>query len=74
MKFKIELIKPIMLDNINIDRLKKTLYNNNIDFNSITFDGYMTTIITNTNPDKIFDLISSKFNFITYFNLTKRGL
>ena len=62
-----------MLD-IDIDRLKKTLYNNDINYDSITFNGYMTTIITNTNPNKIFDLISSKFNVMYYDNLTKKGL
>ena len=73
MKFKITLPKPIMLD-IDIDRLKKTLYNNDIDYNSITYDGYMITIFTNVIPMIIFNLIKTKFNYMNYINLTKKGL
>ena len=72
MKFKITLPKPIMLD-IDIDRLKKTLYNNDIDYNSITYDGYMITIFTNVIPKIIFNLIKTKFNYMNYINLTKKG-
>ena len=61
MKFKITLLKPIMLD-IDIDRLKKTLYNNDIDYDSITYDGYMITIFTNVIPMIIFNLIKEKDN------------
>ena len=73
MKFKITLLKPIMLD-IDIDRLKKTLYNNDIDYNSITYDGYMITIFTNVIPMIIFNLIKTKFTYMNYINLTKKGL
>ena len=54
-----------MLD-IDIDRLKKTLYNNDIHYDSITTDVYMTTIITNALPKAIFNLIKTKFTTITY--------
>ena len=40
MKFKILIPKPINID-VDIDRLKKTLYNNDIHYDSITYDGYM---------------------------------
>ena len=73
MKFKITLLKPIMLD-IDIDRLKKTLYNNDIDYDSITYDGYMITIFTNVIPMIIFNLIKTKFTYMNYINLTKKGL
>ena len=73
MKFKITLLKPIMLD-IDIDRLKKTLYNNDIDYNSITYDGYMITIFTNVIPMIIFNLIKTKFTYMNYINLTKKEL
>ena len=72
MKFKITLPKPIMLD-IDIDRLKKTLYNNDIHHDSITYDGYMTTIFTNAIPMSIFNLIKTKFSYMNYINLTKKG-
>ena len=72
MKFKIKLPKPIMLD-IDIDRLKKTLYNNDIHYDSITYDGYMTTIFTNAIPMSIFNLIKTKFSYMNYINLTKKG-
>ena len=49
MKFKILIPKPINID-VDIDRLKKTLYNNDIHYDSITYDGYMTTIFTNAIP------------------------
>ena len=73
MKFKITLLKPIMLD-IDIDRLKKTLYNNDIHYDSITYDGYMITIFTNVIPMIIFNLIKTKFTYMNYINLTKKGL
>ena len=73
MKFKITLFKPIMLD-IDIDRLKKTLYNNDIDYDKITYDGYMITIFTNVIPMIIFNLIKTKFTYMNYINLTKKGL
>ena len=72
MNYKIDIIKPIMLD-IDIDRLKKTLYNNDIHYDSITYDGYMTTIFTNAIPMSIFNLIKTKFTFMDYTNLTKKG-
>ena len=65
MKFKILIPKPINID-VDIDRLKKTLYNNDIHYDSITTDGYMTTIITNALPKAIFNLIKTKFTTITY--------
>ena len=61
-----------MLD-IDIDRLKKTLYNNDIDYDKITYDGYMITIFTNVIPMIVFNLIKTKFTFINYINLTKKG-
>ena len=72
MKFKILIPKPINVD-VDIDRLKKTLYNNDIHYDSITYDGYMTTIFTNAIPMSIFNLIKSKFTFMDYTNLTKKG-
>ena len=72
MKFKILLPKPSMLD-IDIDRLKKTLYNNDIHYDSITYDGYMTTIFTNAIPMSIFNLIKTKFTYMDFTNLTKKG-
>ena len=72
MKFKILIPKPINID-VNIDRLKKTLYNNDIHYDSITYDGYMTTIFTNAIPMSIFNLIKTKFTFMDYTNLTKKG-
>ena len=65
MNYKIDIIKPIMLD-IDIDRLKKTLYTNNMNFDSISFDGYLITIITKVNPNKIWDLIKTKLNNMNY--------
>ena len=72
MKFKILIPKPINID-VDIDRLKKTLYNNDIHYDSITYDGYMTTIFTNGIPMSIFNLIKTKFTFMDYTNLTKKG-
>jgi len=72
MKFKINLPNPIMLD-IDVDRLKKTLYNNDIHYDSITYDGYMTTIFTNAIPMSIFNLIKTKFYYMNYIKLTKKG-
>ena len=72
MKFKILIPKPINID-VDIDRLKKTLYNNDIHYDSITYDGYMTTIFTNAIPMSIFNLIKTKFTFMDYTNLTKKG-
>ena len=72
MKFKILIPKPINVD-VDIDRLKKTLYNNDIHYDSITYDGYMTTIFTNAIPMSIFNLIKTKFTFMDYTNLTKKG-
>ena len=72
MKFKILIPKPINID-LDIDRLKKTLYNNDIHYDSITYDGYMTTIFTNAIPMSIFNLIKTKFTFMDYTNLTKKG-
>ena len=51
MNYKIDIIKPIMLD-IDIDRLKKTLYTNNMNFDSISFNGHLITIITKVDPKK----------------------
>jgi len=65
MNYKIDIIKPIMLD-IDIDRLKKTLYTNNMNFDSISFNGHLITIITNVNPKKIWDLVKTKLNNINY--------
>ena len=72
MKFKILIPKPINID-VDIDRLKKTVYNNDIHYDSITYDGYMTTIFTNAIPMSIFNLIKTKFTFMDYTNLTKKG-
>ena len=72
MKFKILIPPPINID-VDIDRLKKTLYNNDIHYDSITYDGYMTTIFTNAIPMSIFNLIKTKFTFMDYTNLTKKG-
>ena len=72
MKFKILIPKPINID-VDIDRLKKTLYNNDIHYDSITYDGYMITIFTNVIPKIIFNLIKTKFNYMNYINLTKKG-
>ena len=69
---KILIPKPINID-VDIDRLKKTLYNNDIHYDSITYDGYMTTIFTNAIPMSIFNLIKTKFTFMDYTNLTKKG-
>ena len=55
-----------MIDKIDIDRLKKMFYNNDIHYDSITTDGYMTTIITNALPKAIFNLIKTKFTTINY--------
>ena len=65
MNYKIDIMKPVMLD-IDIDRLKKTLYTNNMNFDSISFDGYLITIITKVNPNKIWDLIKTKLNNMNY--------
>jgi len=65
MNYKIDIIKPVMLD-IDIDRLKKTLYTNNMNFDSISFNGYLITIITKVNPYKIWDLIKTKLNNMNY--------
>jgi len=65
MNNKIDIIKPIMLD-IDIDRLKKTLYTNNMNFDSISFNGHLITIITKVNPKKIWDLIKTKLNNMNY--------
>ena len=50
-----------MIDKIDIARLKKMFYNNDIHYDSITYDGYMTTIFTNAIPMSIFNLIKTKF-------------
>jgi len=65
MNYKIDIMKPVMLD-IDIDRLKKTLYTNNMNFDKISFDGYLITIITKVNPNKIWDLIKTKLNNMNY--------
>ena len=36
MSYKIDIPKPIMIDKIDIDRLKKMFYNNDIHYDSIT--------------------------------------
>ena len=66
MSYKIDIPKPIMIDKIDIARLKKMFYNNDIHYDSITTNGYMTTIITNAIPKSIFNLIKTKFTTITY--------
>jgi len=66
MTYKINIPKPIMIDKIDIARLKKMFYNNDIHYDSITTNGYMTTIITNAIPKAIFDLIKTKFTTINY--------
>ena len=55
-----------MINKIDIARLKKMFYNNDIHYDSITTNGYMTTIITNAIPKAIFDLIKTKFTTINY--------
>ncbi len=66
MSYKIDIPKPIMIDKIDIARLKKMFYNNDIHYDSITTNGYMTTIITNAIPKAIFNLIKTKFTTINY--------
>jgi hypothetical protein len=66
MSYKINIPKPIMIDKIDIARLKKMFYNNDIHYDSITTNGYMTTIITNAIPKAIFNLIKTKFTTINY--------
>ena len=56
----------IDLGKIDVDRVKKKLYNNNMNFKSVTYDGYYTTIITDNDPSKVFDLFSSKFSCCNY--------
>ena len=54
----------MMIDDIDIDRLKKKFDNNDIHYNSITTDGYLITIITNAIPMSILNLLKSKFTFM----------
>ena len=58
---------------IDVDRIKKKLYNNNVNFKSVTYDGYYTTIITDNDPSKVHDLFSSKFGCCN-FGTIKGGL
>lgn len=73
---KLTLPKPMMIDNIDIDRLKKKFDDNDIHYNSITTDGYLTTIITNAIPMSILNLLKSKFTFmyIDKINNTNKGV
>jgi len=73
---KITLPKPMMIDDIDIDRLKKKFDNNDIHYNSITTDGYLITIITNAIPMSILNLLKSKFTFmyVDKINNTNKGV
>ena len=73
---KLTLPKPMMIDDIDIDRLKKKFDDNDIHYNSITTDGYLTTIITNAIPMSILNLLKSKFTFmyIDKINNTNKGV
>ena len=73
---KITLPKPMMIDDIDIDRLKKKFDNNDIHYNSITTDGYLITIITNAIPMSILNLLKSKFTFMytDKINNTNKGV
>ena len=73
---KITLPKPVMIDDIDIDRLKKKFDNNDIHYNSITTDGYLITIITNAIPMSILNLLKSKFTFmyVDKINNTNKGV
>ena len=73
---KITLPKPMMIDDIDIDRLKKKFDNNDIHYNSITTDGYLITIITNAIPMSILNLLKSKFTFmyVVKINNTNKGV
>ena len=67
----INLPKPMSVDNIDVKRLMNKLDNYDIHYDSIKYDGYMTTIVTNAIPMAIFKLISSKF---TYMITTKEKI
>ena len=73
---KITLPKPMMIDDIDIDRLKKKFDNNDIHYNSITTDGYLITIIPNAIPMSILNLLKSKFTFmyVDKINNTNKGV
>ena len=66
----------MMIDDIDIDRLKKKFDNNDIHYNSITTDGYLITIITNAIPMSILNLLKSKFTFmfVDKINNTNKGV
>ncbi len=65
--------KPMSIDNIDVDRLKNKFDDNDIHYNSITFDGYIIKIITNAIPMSIFNLLKTKFTYMTYTNTTKEN-
>ena len=53
---------------VDIDRIKSKLYNNDIDCDSIKYDNVRVDIVSSVDPNKIWDLISSKMVAITWCN------
>ena len=53
---------------VDIDRIKSKLYNNDIDYDSINYDKVRVDIVSSVDPNKIWDLISSKMVAITWCN------
>ena len=66
-KYKISILPPNTMV-VDIDRIKSKLYNNDIDCDSIKYDKVRVDIVSSVDPNKIWDLISSKMVAITWCN------